>query len=134
LEAAPDAIIVVNQSAVIALVNAQAEKLFGYSREELIGRPAKILVSEKFRDQHSQQHSRFLAGPQERPAMAGLELFGLRRDGTEFSIEIRLSPVISVIPHNQREVRDRTAFAHSNNLTMVLAKSRKGCTTGIKYR
>src|SRR5580704_12736468 len=93
LEAAPDAIIVVNQSAVIALVNAQAEKLFGYRREELIGRPAKILVSEKFRDQHSQQHSRFLAGPQERPAMAGLELFGLRKDGTEFPIEIRLSPL-----------------------------------------
>jgi PAS domain S-box-containing protein len=93
LEAAPDAIIVVNQSAVIVLVNAQAEKLFGYSREELIGRPAKILVSENFRDQHSQQHSRFLAAPPERPAMAGLELFGLRKDGTEFPIEIRLSPL-----------------------------------------
>jgi PAS domain S-box-containing protein len=93
LEAAPDAIIVVNQSAVILLVNAQAEKLFGYSREELIGRPVKILVSENFRDQHSQQHSRFLAAPPERPAMAGLELFGLRKDGTEFPIEIRLSPL-----------------------------------------
>jgi PAS domain S-box-containing protein len=93
LEAAPDAIIVVNQSAVIVLVNTQAERLFGYSREELIGRPAKILVSENFRDQHSHQYSRFLAAPPERPAMAGLELFGLRKDGTEFPIEIRLSPL-----------------------------------------
>src|ERR1700683_2117978 len=92
LEAAPDAIIVVNQLAVIVLVNAQGEKLFGYSRKELIGQPARILVSENFRDQHSHQHSRFLAAPQERPEMAGFELFGLRKDGTEFPIEIRLSP------------------------------------------
>jgi len=92
LEAAPDAIVVVNQSEAIVLVNAQAEKLFGYRRAELIGQPAKILVSENFRNQHSHQHSRFLATPQERPTMAGLELFGLRKDGTEFPIEIRLSP------------------------------------------
>jgi PAS domain S-box-containing protein len=93
LEAAPDAIIVVNQSAVIVLVNVQAESLFGYSRDELIGQPAQILVSENYRTQHSHQHSRFLAAPPERPAMAGLELFGLRKDGTEFPIEIRLSPL-----------------------------------------
>ena len=93
LEAAPDAIVVVNQSEAIVLVNAQAEKLFGYRRAELIGQPAKILVSENFRNQHSHQHSRFLATPQERPTMAGLELFGLRKDGTEFPIEIRLSPL-----------------------------------------
>jgi len=93
LEAAPDAIVVVDQSATIVLVNAQAESLFGYGRAELIGQPAKMLVSENFRDQHIHQHSRFLAAPQERPARAGLELFGLRKDGTEFPIEIRLSPL-----------------------------------------
>src|SRR3984957_5580344 len=93
VEAAPDAIVVVNQSGTIVLVNAQAEKLFGYRRNELVGQPAKILVSETFRNQHSHQHSRFLAIPQERPTMAGLELFGLRKDGTEFPIEIRLSPL-----------------------------------------
>jgi len=93
LEAAPDAIVVVDQSEAIVLVNAQAEKLFGYRRDELIGQPAKILVSENFRNQHSHQHSRFLATPQDRPTMAGLELFGLRKDGTEFPIEIRLSPL-----------------------------------------
>jgi PAS domain S-box-containing protein len=93
LESAPDAIVVVDQSAAIVLVNAQAVSLFGYRRNELIGQPAKILVSENFRNQHSHQHSRFLATPQERPKMAGLELFGLRKDGTEFPIEIRLSPL-----------------------------------------
>jgi PAS domain S-box-containing protein len=111
LEAAPDAIIVVNQAAVIVLVNVQAEKLFGYSREELIGQPAKILVSEKFRDQHGHQHSRFLAAPQERPAMAGLELFGLRKDGTEFPIEVRLSPLDTkegvLVSSAVRDISDR---------------------------
>ena len=111
LEAAPDAIIVVDQSAAIVLVNAQAERLFGYSRDELIGQPAKILVSENFRDQHGHQHSRFLAAPQERPAMAGLELFGLRKDGTEFPIEIRLSPLDTkggvLISSAIRDISDR---------------------------
>jgi diguanylate cyclase (GGDEF)-like protein/PAS domain S-box-containing protein len=93
LEAAPDAIIVVNQSGAIVLVNAQAEALFGYRRDELIGQRGEILVSEHFRGQHSEQHSRFLAAPLERPTVAGLELFGLRKDGSEFPVEIRLSPL-----------------------------------------
>jgi two-component system, cell cycle sensor histidine kinase and response regulator CckA len=93
LEAGPDAIVVVNQSALIVLVNAQAERLFGYRRDELIGQRAEILVSEHSRGQHSEQHSRFLAAPTERPTVAGLELFGLRKDGTEFPAEIRLSPL-----------------------------------------
>jgi two-component system, cell cycle sensor histidine kinase and response regulator CckA len=93
LETAPDAIVVVNQSAAIVLVNAQAENLFGYRRDELIGRSADILISEHFRGQHSDQRSRFLAGPTERPTVVGLELFGLRKDGTEFPAEIRLSPL-----------------------------------------
>jgi len=93
LEAAPDAIVVVDQSSLIVLVNAQAERLFGYRRRELIGKPADILVSEHFRSQHDEQHSRFLAAPPERPTVAGLELFGLRKDGTEFPAEIRLSPL-----------------------------------------
>lgn len=93
LEAAPDAIVVVNQSGAIVLVNAQAEALFGYRRDELIGQRGEILVPEHFRDQQSEQHSRFLAAPLERPTVAGLELFGLRKDGSEFPVEIRLSPL-----------------------------------------
>jgi two-component system, cell cycle sensor histidine kinase and response regulator CckA len=93
LDAAPDAIVVVNQSGVIVLVNAQAERLFGYRRDEMIGQAADILVSEHSRDQHSEHHSRFLAAAPERPTVVGLELFGLRKDGTEFPAEIRLSPL-----------------------------------------
>jgi diguanylate cyclase (GGDEF)-like protein/PAS domain S-box-containing protein len=93
LQAAPDAIVVVNELGMIVLANAQAERLFGYRRDTLIGKTAEILVSEHFRSRHSDQRSRFLAGPSARPTEACLELFGLRKDGSEFPAEIRLSPL-----------------------------------------
>jgi PAS domain S-box-containing protein len=93
LETAPDAIVVVNQSGKIVLVNAQAERLFGYGRNELIGRPADILVSEQSRHQYTNQHFPFHGAVQENAMVAGLELFGLRKDGSEFPAEIRLSPL-----------------------------------------
>jgi two-component system cell cycle sensor histidine kinase/response regulator CckA len=93
LEAVPDAIVVFDQLGKIVLVNAQAETLFGYSRGELIGEPADGLISESFRVRHSDQRSRFLVASTERPKVAGLELFGLRKDGSEFPAEIRLSPI-----------------------------------------
>jgi len=93
LQAAPDAIVVVNQSGTIVLVNAEAERLFGYRRAELIGKAAEILVSEHSRGQQSDQYARFRAAVAERPTVTGLELFGLRKDGREFPAEIRLSPL-----------------------------------------
>jgi PAS domain S-box-containing protein len=92
LEWAPDGIVVVNKLGIIVLVNAQAEKLFGYSRAELLGKSAETLLSEHSRGEHREQHSRFLAGASERPTLVGLELFGLRKDGSEFPAELRLSP------------------------------------------
>jgi two-component system, cell cycle sensor histidine kinase and response regulator CckA len=93
VDAAPDAIVVVNQSGKIVLVNAQTEKLFGYRREELIGQNAEMLVSQPFRGQHGNQHFRFVAAPSDRRKLASLELLGLRKDGSEFPAEIRLSPL-----------------------------------------
>ncbi len=93
LEAAPDAIVVVNQAGTIVLVNEQVGKLFGYRRGELVGQPADILVTEHSRVQHKAHHARFLVARSERPALLGQELFGLRKDGTEFPVEIRLSPL-----------------------------------------
>jgi two-component system cell cycle sensor histidine kinase/response regulator CckA len=93
LEAVPDAIVIVDQSSTIVLVNAQAETLFGYDQGELIGRPGEILISEHFRSQHSEQYSRFLVASSGRPTVLGLDLFGLRKDGSEFPAEIRLSPL-----------------------------------------
>jgi two-component system cell cycle sensor histidine kinase/response regulator CckA len=93
LDAAPDAIVLVNQSNTIVLVNAQAETLFGYGLDELIGKQTEILFSERCRSQLSDQHSRFIVASLRQPLAENLELFGLRKDGSEFLAEIRLSPL-----------------------------------------
>jgi len=92
LNAAPDAIVIFDRSGEIVLVNVQTEKLFGYHRKELIGQPAKMLVSLSSRAQNSKQHSEFGTAPTEQ-IFASVELFGLRKDGSEFPAEVRLSPV-----------------------------------------
>ena len=93
LEAAPDAMVIVNQAGVIQFVNAQTEKLFGYSRQEILGRPVEILIPRSLQELHITHRSEYLALPTARGMAEGHELHAVRKDGKEFPVEISLSPI-----------------------------------------
>lgn len=93
LEAMPDALVIVDSNARIVLINKQTEKVFGYERTELLGEFIEQLMPTRFRERHQNHRNSYLSTPRTRPMGAGLELFGLHKDGTEFPIEISLSPL-----------------------------------------
>lgn len=129
-EYAPDPIVVIDRHGRIERANARVEPTFGYKNEELLGRPVEVLLPERFRRRHTKHRINFLADPHLRPMGAGLELFGRRRDGGEFPVEIMLSPidapggsiVIAVIRDITRRKRKDEALRESADRLKILSR------------
>ena len=93
LDAAPDAMIVIDDAGIIRFVNRQVSSLFGYAHDDLVGRPIELLMPERFHARHVQHREHYRSSVRIRPMGVGLALFGRRKDGTEFPVEISLSPI-----------------------------------------
>ncbi len=120
LEAAPDAMVIVNSRGRIVFGNTQTEVIFGYARQELLDAPVEILIPERFRDKHPEHRRRYFTAPGARAMGSGLDLRGLRKDGTEFPVEISLSPLETeegiLLSSAIRDITDRTRVEASLKL------------------
>ncbi|WP_339736286.1 PAS domain S-box protein [uncultured Sunxiuqinia sp.] len=125
LESAPDAMVIVSESGLIQLVNAQVENIFGYQKKEIIGSPVEMLIPTRFRRQHGKHRQSFFSNPKIRPMGVGLELFGLHKNGHEFPVEISLSPLeteegvlvsAAIRDISQRKKTEKAMHTYNNEL------------------
>jgi hypothetical protein len=115
LEALPDAVVAVDHDGTIVQINSQTQSLFGYTRDELIGQKIEILVPESYRDQHHRHRASYAHHPKTRRMGADLDLYGRRRNGTQFPVEISLSPIVTeeglFVLSAIRDITDRKRIA-----------------------
>jgi len=129
LDAVTDAVVGIDPSGLIRLVNDQTRELFGYAEHELAGKPVEMLLPERFRDPHARYRTDYLNAPQARPMGVGLELFGLRKDGSEFPADIALRPLtIAGVGDGQTlivaAIRDVTERRRAEEATRQLQETR----------
>ena len=129
LESTPDSIVMANLTGHIVFANEHAETLFGYGRGELHGKPIETLLPPRFRTAHLAHRGRYFEQPRTRAMGAGLDLYGLRRDGTEFPVEISLSPMRDRRdrPRHERDPRhrrERKRFEHELREKNLAARGR----------
>ena len=129
LESAPDAMVVVDSRGRIQVVSTRTEQLFGYTRQELLGMSVDELVPNSLRPGHSGHRAKYFSDPQSRPMGQGLELFGRRRDGTEFPVDISLSPMPTdeglLVIAAVRDITDRKVAERRLAQTQENAERRK---------
>lgn len=136
-EHAPNGVVVIDSDGKIALLNAQIKAMFGYSRDELIGRSLEVLIPERFRGAHSELRQRYSRVPEARPMGVGRDLFALRKDGSEFAIEVGLNPigtragnlivatVVDITTRKQSEQQLSAALAEHDDLRRRLMQAQE---------